>query len=303
MLRKGALAVVGHVDRAWGYSFITSMGNPDHQEFRKTLMTLLNGEKIGVALDDSFDIRYADMSSQLSQMMEDLHWDQNAYPAEDLAHLWTANNDARGYIIIGDPAVHIPFAEQDAEITERPSLDTALDYLPEYLKTTYSAITTDLAKSGGAPAAAESAGDAGEAAKSFGWFDGKDDKGEKGGGGEKAEGGPLQALQTIATNLAKKIGAALEEISSLEVNTYTSSDLEGVVYNVEEKRFRGALKMRARTYIAFDGDMEVCLPVREDGGVDRELWQIHSEMVKQAQANRTEFLKTLADLAARLVSN
>jgi len=61
------------------------------------------------------------------------------------------------------------------------------------------------------------------------------------------------------------------------------------------------IRMRARTYISFDGDMEVCLPVREDGSVDRELWQIHSDTVKQAQINRTEFLKTVADLTARLV--
>ncbi|HNT73908.1 MAG TPA: hypothetical protein PKH77_02695 [Anaerolineae bacterium] len=296
MLRRGALAVIGHVERAWGYSFVTPNGNPDQQAFVTALRKLLNGDPVGLATDPSFNMRYADMSSNLSTVMEELHWDPNHIAAPELAQLWTANNDARSYVIIGDPAVRIPFAKGKDKPAVRPALDTTFD-LDAYLKKEYNYV----AGTGSSHAAAPTAGAAEmSAAQNFGLFDRKDKEGAPEGEAGK-ESGPLQAFQKIAADLAATIGAAVEEITSLEVNTYTSSDLEGVVYDAGEKRFKGQIRMRARTYISFDGDMEVCLPVREDGSVDRELWQIHSDTVKQAQINRTEFLKTVADLTARLV--
>jgi len=295
MLRKGALAVIGHVERAWGYSFVTPSGNPDHQAFVTALRKLLNGDPIGLATDPSFDLRYADISSNLSTTMEELHWDPKYVSAHELAHMWTANNDARSYVIIGDPAVRIPFARNDEEPVERPPLDTQVD-LAAYLQETYNVDPDSV--SGGA--VLKDGPKAADTDSNFGLFDRNRDK-EAGKTENDAGDSPLQSLQNIVSNLAEKIGEALEDISSLEVNTYTSSELESIVYNAADKRFKGEIKMRARTHISFDGDMEVCLPVQEDGRVDRELWGVHSEMVKQAQANRAEFLQTLADLAARLV--
>ena len=75
------------------------------------LRKLLNGDPVGLATDPSFNIRYADKSSELSSTLEELEWDDAYISDYDLAQLWTANNDARGYVVIGDPAVRIPFAK------------------------------------------------------------------------------------------------------------------------------------------------------------------------------------------------
>jgi hypothetical protein len=57
LLSHGALAVIGHVERAWGYSFVMPSGDPDHQAFVTALRKLMNGEPVGLATDPSFNLR------------------------------------------------------------------------------------------------------------------------------------------------------------------------------------------------------------------------------------------------------
>jgi hypothetical protein len=54
------------------------------------------------------------------------------------------------------------------------------------------------------------------------------------------------------------------------------------------------------TRIAFDGDVQVCVP-EKDGKVDEATWNIHLSMVKAAQENRAAFLETMAELATKLI--
>ena len=49
VLIGGALAVIGHVERAWGYSFVMPSGDPDCQAFVTVLRKLMNGEPVGLA--------------------------------------------------------------------------------------------------------------------------------------------------------------------------------------------------------------------------------------------------------------
>lgn len=100
----GALAVIGHVERAWGSSFLTAGAGAQIETFRSTLKRLLDGHPVGYAMD-YFGSRYATISTGLTELLEIAEFGEVS--PGDLASLWTANNDARAYTILGDPAVRL----------------------------------------------------------------------------------------------------------------------------------------------------------------------------------------------------
>lgn len=107
LLEQGALAVVGHLDRAWGYSFIWK-GTDDTRVFEQALQRLLAGHPVGSALE-AFHLKFAELSADL--MTERARIDSGKGPDETLlASLWTAAQDARNYVILGDPAARLPAA-------------------------------------------------------------------------------------------------------------------------------------------------------------------------------------------------
>lgn len=99
-LKEGPLAVIGHVDRAWGYSFLWP-GVDDHRiPFEDALLSIAAGCPIGHAMR-GFPQRFADLAVTLDRVSKAA---RDGEPDVKLAGWWTACRDARNYVILGDPA-------------------------------------------------------------------------------------------------------------------------------------------------------------------------------------------------------
>ena len=105
----GALAVLAHIDRAWAYSFQSDKGASQIQGFRDVLDRLLNGDRIGQATD-AFNMRWAALSTRLSELQLDILHGADV-SLKLLGQFWIARDDARNYMILGDPAVQLRVKE------------------------------------------------------------------------------------------------------------------------------------------------------------------------------------------------
>jgi hypothetical protein len=97
----GALAVIGHIERAWGYSF-ESGGQGQLLPFQNAIGRILNGQPVGYAMKD-FNEKYAQLSANISEILEQISFGK-IIPDAQLARLWTERNDAQNYVVLGDPA-------------------------------------------------------------------------------------------------------------------------------------------------------------------------------------------------------
>ena len=125
----GALAVIGHVDRALPSSFYWLDAANQKQQlavFRSALWLLMKGHRIGYALEH-LNQRYAQLSTMVSEALDARNkWQEvliNDETNKELADLWLANNDARSYAIMGDPAVRVAVgAPVAASEEEKPAV-------------------------------------------------------------------------------------------------------------------------------------------------------------------------------------
>jgi hypothetical protein len=287
----GALAVVGHVDRAWDTSFLRP-GVPGRQKrdlgaFESLLRALMYDWPLGYAVE-WVNRRHADLGTSLAQELHQIQFQNLAPDKVKLARLWTANNDARNYVIVGDPAVKLPVAQEDEEAaTERPVLGSVPTARPYEIQPGAERVSEGPSPDEKAPARKDAELEVIEA--DFGikdLFRGKEDE--------------PSALRQFVEKVAQSLHDAISEAVTLRVVTYVSDDMGAVDYDRDTKTFSGAARLRAMTVIELDGDVVACVPSK-DGKVDEALWTLHLEMVEKAQTSRNELFKTAVSAVTSLV--
>ena len=114
---EGPLAVLGHVDLAWSYSFQEAAGTGTRAErFQGVLRALADGKRAGAA---SFELLqyFAHADSELATLYGDEDQLDDAAWIKRRASTWMLRNDLRGYVLLGDPAARLAIplrAEVDA---------------------------------------------------------------------------------------------------------------------------------------------------------------------------------------------
>jgi hypothetical protein len=103
-----ALAVIGHIDRAWSFSMQAS-NVPEAQigTFRNTLGFVLTGDPVGNAIRGQFGARFAALSTALASATSPVAPTAMHLSDRDLVSFWLERNDAQNYVVLGDPAVRI----------------------------------------------------------------------------------------------------------------------------------------------------------------------------------------------------
>jgi hypothetical protein len=301
--RGGALAYIGHVERAWTFSFSDTRGGRQIETFSSTLRRLLfAGAPIGYALE-FFNERYAELATVLTEDIENARWGQAIDPIE-LSTRWTEHNDARSYIILGDPATRLcrqqatEATDSQLQMTMQPSSSTKIAPIatPSPIATESVATPPSSAAQPVTPVPAGSLPPETpvipvalpEVGASFGLF-----------GNKPTE--TMQKLSTALQEFGERLATTLQQViadaAHLEVETYTTDAPETI--NYRQGDFRGA-SLRAVTRMSLDGDTQVLVPTNAEG-IDERLWAIHVSMVQQAQTNRAEMVRAIATAAAGLL--
>jgi len=106
----GSLAVVGHIDRGFACSFRwDGAQSPQLEVFQSAVRQLMDGFPVGAAME-FFNMRYAELSTLLTQRLDDIRMKFKAVDDRVMAALWLSVNDARNFVVVGDPAVRLKLA-------------------------------------------------------------------------------------------------------------------------------------------------------------------------------------------------
>jgi len=107
------------------------------------------------------------------------------------------------------------------------------------------------------------------------------------------------AVEKFARDLADKAQSFVNDITELEVRTYTTpSEQPATVASsspLDDPTTAARMKLRAYTKISFDCDTVMCVPINRDEQVDSALWEVHQTMVNQAMEHRAELLRTMGE--------
>jgi hypothetical protein len=252
---RGALACIGHVDRAWGSSFLQMAPGQARRgvvsqlaTFESTLSSLMKGHRVGHSMD-YFDIRYAELTSDLARYIEDVQVYGTEVDDHELASLWLNAGDARNYAVVGDPAVRlasVPPAARSAAVQETAVRAPAAPVSPP---------TQD----DGAP---------GDDVPGF---------------APDREPGRLPGHLDGATQLGDALGRLIADVLCFEVQTFANDHAGARAAAAGE---RGNTAPGAYTHCSARGELVSNAPLRQNGEPDEALWRIHKDMVASVQAHR-----------------
>jgi hypothetical protein len=103
LLSHGMLAIIAHVDRAFSYAFEDILGTPQAQLLRTPLELLMKGKRVGLA-SDPISQQWSSLAAELGIALGG--GASKAQPSS-LTNLYIARDDARNYLVLGDPAVRL----------------------------------------------------------------------------------------------------------------------------------------------------------------------------------------------------
>jgi len=106
--KGSALAVIGHIDRAWGFSIhVPKVSGPQIGTFRNSIGSILKGGPVGHALSGFFGAKFSALSVLLLSATSPTAADAARLSDRELVTRWLERNDAQNYVLLGDPAVRI----------------------------------------------------------------------------------------------------------------------------------------------------------------------------------------------------
>jgi hypothetical protein len=257
--KGGALAAVGHVERAWGCSFMwpgtgrRTGSNAQMAVFESAFTELLAGKPIGAAIE-WFNQRYAELASDLTVELREISFGRT-FSALKLADMWTANNDARGYAIAGDPAVRVAVAPPGAapRRADLPPLEVVATPTP-------ATATATPADAPATPAVTPRAGGSGS---------GYDFS--------------VPAAAPVLAELARALG----NDGTLTVRTWAAADVAAA--DAAGTAVGEHARLQAVTRVRLDGDVEVVAAA----DLTPALAQVHAHAVQQAQSQREALIRAL----------
>jgi len=121
---EGPLAVVGHVDLAWSWSFLdyelvnrNLVPKSRAERFQSVLRAFVNGHRFGVAHHELADF-FRSLSTQVTtayaaradKALEAPDFREDAATRVGRANLWMQRQDVGAYVLLGDPAARLPIA-------------------------------------------------------------------------------------------------------------------------------------------------------------------------------------------------
>jgi hypothetical protein len=111
LLSRGMLAMIAHVDMAFPYAFQDTDGTPHTGTVRTPLELLMGGKRAGLAAD-TLSILWSSRAAQLAMAQSQIPAGPAAgaslySPNPPLAQMTIARDDARNYMVLGDPATQL----------------------------------------------------------------------------------------------------------------------------------------------------------------------------------------------------